>query len=64
MMSLREIEMKKKTLNRLDSNVKYADTKPLKEKLISIMVSKNAHVVTSLLTMADIPLEMYRELKI
>lgn len=61
--------MKGACMNRVDSNldiVKYNkdDGAPLKEKIISYLVTKQARVITELLRIADIPWAVYRDLKI
>lgn len=56
--------MKTALANRRDSNVDYAGTAPLKEKMISLLVCKQAPVVGRVLAGAGIPLSDFIDMKI
>jgi hypothetical protein len=56
--------MKKKELIRLDANVKYQDTKPLKEKIISVLLAEQPNEVGQMLAKAELPLSMFEGMSI
>ena len=53
--------MKRKDLS---LNVKYQDEEILKEKMISVLLSKQPNEVGKILKKADLPLSMFEEMKI